>query len=74
MTARVYPLPRPEDDPRFTYGLHFDVAAVLEAHGYPQPTGPDFVELGQVLFRFLYAATTEQRPADEADYPYPLPA
>jgi hypothetical protein len=28
-----------------------DVAEVLVAHGYPQPTGVGLVNLGQALFR-----------------------
>ena len=36
MTARVYPLPQPDgDDPRFNFGLMYDVGKVLEAHGFP---------------------------------------
>lgn len=62
MSARAYPLPRPEnDDPRFTVGLHLDVAKVLQEHGFPKPSGVDLVDLGQALFHFLYA--TDQRPA-----------
>lgn len=53
--ADVYPLPQPDDDPRFTLGLIIDVANVLIAHGYPRPvTGSDYVELQQALFRFIY--------------------
>lgn len=33
----VYPLPKPDDDTRFTLGLTADVAKVLERHGYPKP-------------------------------------
>lgn len=52
---RIYPLPRPDDDPRFTIGLLADLVAVLEAHGYPKPTaGGDLVALQQAIFRFLY--------------------
>ncbi len=55
---RVFPLPRPDDDPRFTFGLLVDVRDVLAAHGYPaeQATGGDLAALQQALFRFLYAA------------------
>lgn len=54
---RTYPLPRPAGgDPRFTYGLLGDVVAVLETHGYPKPTGEDWIELHMALFRFLYSA------------------
>jgi hypothetical protein len=53
-SERVYPLSRPEDDPRFTFGLMVDVRDVLEKHGYPAATGDDLVELQQALFGFLY--------------------
>jgi hypothetical protein len=69
MTARSYPLPRPEGDPRFTYGLHFEIGAVLEAHGYPKLSGTDFVDLGQALFRFLYAAEEQSGVDVEDDSP-----
>jgi hypothetical protein len=53
--VRAYPLPPAEDDPRFTAGLLFDVAKVLEHHDYPAVrAGRDLVELQQELFRFLY--------------------
>lgn len=56
MTDRLYPMPAPDDDPRFTFGLTYDVAKALEAHGYPAvENGLDFVGLQQALFRFLYA-------------------
>jgi hypothetical protein len=60
--ARQYPItPVPAEDPRFTLGLAIDVAAVLEAHGYPKITaGLDFVDLQQALYRFLYVP--EGRP------------
>jgi hypothetical protein len=45
----------PDDDARFTFGLLYDTAKTLEAHGYPMPTGDDLVELQQALLRFLYA-------------------
>ncbi len=52
---RNYPItPAPEDDPRFSFGFLTDVAAVLDRHGFPRPTGRDLVELQQALFRFLY--------------------
>lgn len=60
MTARAYPLPQAESDPRFTFGLQLDVADVLEKHGFPRVSGVDLVDLGQALFRFLYAS--EERP------------
>ena len=55
----TYPVPRPSTDPRFTYGLALDVAAVLHAHGFPPVTfGGDLVELQMTLFGFLYAPAT----------------
>lgn len=54
MTAR-YPLPRPAHDERFTLGLVFDVAAVLQEAGFPPVAdGDDLVRLQQALFGFLY--------------------
>lgn len=67
MTARAYPLPRPEsgNDPRFTFGLTHDVAQVLKDHGFPLiETGGDFMDLQQALFRFIYAS--DERPAPVA--------
>jgi hypothetical protein len=57
LPARVYPLSVADGgvDPRFTFGLHLDVARVLEAHGYPPCTPMDFVELSLVLLGFLYS-------------------
>lgn len=58
---RTYPLPRPDDDPRFTLGLAVAVADVLAAHGYPPITsGRDYVELQQALFGFLYAQAEDR--------------
>ncbi|OAA28232.1 hypothetical protein UG55_1006205 [Frankia sp. EI5c] len=55
---RVYPLDPPAEDPRFTLGLTFDVARLLESHGYPAITsGADLLELQMALFRYLYAET-----------------
>ncbi|MBE1502669.1 hypothetical protein H4696_009769 [Amycolatopsis lexingtonensis] len=52
---RKYPIPAPEDDSRFTFGLILDVADVLHRHGYPKITsGDDYVALQQAVFRFLY--------------------
>ena len=62
--SRRYPLPRPVDDSRFTYGLVLDVARVLAEHGYPPMTDPydgrgaDLAALQTALFTLLY------RPAD----------
>ena len=54
---RIYPMPRPEDDVRFTYGLLSDVANVLVRHGYERPeAGGDLVALQLSLFGFLYAS------------------
>jgi hypothetical protein len=51
----VYPLPTPAgDDPRFTYGLIFDIAEVLQRNGFPQPAGTDWAHLMTALGRFLY--------------------
>jgi hypothetical protein len=56
-TARqpVYPLPAPADnDPRFTYGMLFDIAKVLQRNGFSQPVGTDWADLMAVLGRFFY--------------------
>jgi hypothetical protein len=55
----VYPLPAPDDDPRFTYGLIFDVADVLTSHGYPPPDGTDWADLMTALSHFLYQPDQE---------------
>ncbi len=53
--TRVYPLPAPSEDPRFSVGLLAEVATVLELHGYPRPeSGGDLVALHLALFTFLY--------------------
>lgn len=46
-TVAAYPLPRPacDHDPRFTYGLVFDIADVLANHGYPRPDHTDWADL-----------------------------
>ncbi|GAA3856782.1 hypothetical protein [Streptomyces sedi] len=54
---RLYPVAPldGDNDRRFTVGLLFDMARVVEAHGYPPLTrGGDLVELQLALFRFLY--------------------
>jgi hypothetical protein len=58
----AYPLPRPADDhdPRFTYGLVFDLADVLVAHGYPRPDHTDCADLMLALFRFLYQPNPQE--------------
>ncbi|MGW5692342.1 hypothetical protein ACWEWX_15570 [Streptomyces asiaticus] len=44
-----------DDDSRFTNGLLFDVAKVIESHGYPKlASGRDLLELRISLYRFLY--------------------
>lgn len=54
----LYPMPRPEDDQRFTTGLALKVAEVLAAHGFPKPReGSDFLRLQLALFTFLYQPT-----------------
>jgi hypothetical protein len=51
----AYPLPQPGGaDPRFTYGLIFDVAEVLQRNGFPCPAGTDWAHLMTALGRFLY--------------------
>ena len=54
MSERTYPLPRQDDDPRFTFGLVIDVADALEEHGFPKLQGLDHVYLQQALFDFIY--------------------
>ena len=43
-----------ESDPRFSAGLLFDVAAVLERHGYPPVDRGDWADLKLALYRFLH--------------------
>lgn len=50
----TYPLPRPDEDPRFTLGFAIDLAGVLTKHGYPELSGIDLVRLQQALYGFLY--------------------
>jgi len=54
VSARAYPLPPPENDPRFTMGLTLAVVSEIESRGYPKLQGRDIVDLQQSLFRFLY--------------------
>lgn len=54
LPPRVYPLAEIDEDLRFTYGLMFDVAAVVEKHGYPTLSPLDLVDLQSALFRLLY--------------------
>lgn len=59
---RHYPLPRPEEDKRFTFGLTMEVGKLLERHGYPPVTnGDDFVRLQRALFDFVYEAPSAAR-------------
>jgi hypothetical protein len=60
--AAAYPLPRPADDhdPRFTYGLVFDIADVLSTHGYPRPDHTDWADLMLALFRFIYQPNQQE--------------
>lgn len=52
----LYPLPRPENDPKFTFGLIHEVGKVLADAGYPPVvSGSDHVRLQQALFGFIYA-------------------
>lgn len=67
---RNYPLPAPESDPRFTFGLLYEVAKTIEAHGYPPLTGRDVVELQVALLGVLYAPTAAEteNDADPTDH------
>jgi hypothetical protein len=54
----AYPPPRPAGaDPRFTYGLLFDIADALQRNGFPRPTDTDWAHLMTTLGRFLYQET-----------------
>jgi hypothetical protein len=54
------PLPRPADDPRFTYRLVFDIADGLATHGDPRPAHTDWADLMPALFRFLYQPNPQE--------------
>jgi len=57
---RCYPLPRPDDDPRFCFGLAYDIAKVLAAYGYPAITSSgDLLHLQQHLFHAIYQQKEE---------------
>jgi hypothetical protein len=56
--AAAYALP--DDDPRFTYGLVFDIADVLAEHGFPRPVHTDWADLALALFRFLYQPNKQE--------------
>jgi hypothetical protein len=63
VSERHYPLPDIGDDHRFTAGLLFDLAALLERHGYPRPVGGgDLVWWQQALFRGIYAPRRKNTP------------
>lgn len=73
MTARAYPLPHPESgsDPRFSFGLMYDVGKVLESHGFPPVrNGSDLVDLMTALFGFVF--TSEARPVPPVEDDSPL--
>ena len=60
--AHRYPIPAPDNDPRFTLGLVLDVADVLQQHGFPRigsDNPGDYAELQQALFQFLYRGSEE---------------
>ena len=61
-TVAAYPLRRPagDDDPRFTYGLVFDIAEVLCKHGYPRPAHTDWADLMLAVFGFLYQPNKQE--------------
>jgi hypothetical protein len=49
---------RPNDDPRFTFGLVLDVVDVFEDHGYSKVTGgSQLVALQAALFGFPYGTS-----------------
>lgn len=57
--GRNYPLPRSDDDHRFTDGLMIDLVRVLREHGYPELTGLDLADFFHIrVFGFLYGART----------------
>ncbi len=62
--APAYPVAQPAsgDDPRFCFGLAYDVATVLRHYGYPPVlTGRDLVNLQHALFTFIYRHPLEPR-------------
>lgn len=59
---RVYPMPHPGPDPRFTECLVNSVAGVLVAHGYPPLSVPtDWAALETALVRYLYQPPKEKQ-------------
>lgn len=63
MNDRRCPLPAGGGDRRFTAGLLFDIAGLLERHGYPRPeaTG-DLVHWQQALSRAIYGPIRKHEP------------
>lgn len=59
MADRNYPLPRPEDDPRFNRGLISDVSKALVRAGYPPLTAGDIGRLMGMLSGFIYSDERE---------------
>jgi hypothetical protein len=55
MADRNYPLPRREEDGRFTRGFCYEVSDAMQHAGYPTLTADDMVELQLALFRFIYS-------------------
>lgn len=52
---RSYPIPRPDRDPRFTWGLTDEIRDLLIRHGYPEAfSGLDLAELNLAVSTFLY--------------------
>ncbi|MEV6694373.1 hypothetical protein AB0M35_23155 [Micromonospora sp. NPDC051196] len=64
--SRRFPVTRPADDARFTFGLVLDVARVLAEHGYPSMAesydgcGGDLLALQQVLFSLIYGTDVSE--------------
>lgn len=55
--ARNYPTPAPTGgDPRLAPGVVLDVGKALEAAGYPELTGMDYVALRDLLSTFVFQA------------------
>lgn len=55
MPAPAYPLPRPDDDSRFSRSLILEISDVLRRHGYPPIRHRvDFIRIRQTLFALIY--------------------
>lgn len=54
----VTPITAPDDDPRMSWQLVVEVAAVIHRHGYPQFTPGDQIALAESLHRYLYRGTS----------------